>query len=462
MTMTATYSAEDNKLRLYPARRLDDELYARVKEAGFKWAPKQELFVAPKWSPAREDLCVELAGEIEPEELTLAERAQMKAERLEGLAVRRTADARGFAAAAASISERFAMGQPILIGHHSEKKARKDKEKLERNRQRAVKAQETAHYWNYRAQGVERFANMKSDPFVIARRIDTLLKELRTHQRTLNDAFTCLGLWQRIEAKREELEPANWRETVQHYVGMSFKSGYCCAAPFKTEKNWSMCGALLDEELSHDEALQLCLTYHARILNSQTTSRYIQHTLNRLAFERSRLGEVARFDGDLKATTLQAFARTHGADTPKATRTVDGFTLKCASPLPVHLGEGLEITLSDDGWCDLMQAVGYTVPEKKRSAKPPLLNLDVKSIEAAMYGRVIEYEVRPMAKSEHAKIAHGYKGVRLSTCGQFRFRTAMVMSERGSTTLVAILLTDSKKHAIPESDAVKHKAGAVA
>ena len=64
-TITATYSPEDNKIRLYASSRLDAETYARVKAAGFVWAPKQELFVAPKWTPAREDLAMELAGEIE-------------------------------------------------------------------------------------------------------------------------------------------------------------------------------------------------------------------------------------------------------------------------------------------------------------------------------------------------------------------------------------------------------------
>ena len=91
MTITATYSPEDNKLRLYPSRRLDAETFERVKAAGFKWAPRQELFVAPKWTPAREDLAAELAGEIEPEEMTLAERATLKAERLDALAAKRHA-----------------------------------------------------------------------------------------------------------------------------------------------------------------------------------------------------------------------------------------------------------------------------------------------------------------------------------------------------------------------------------
>ena len=84
-TISATYSPEDNKIRLYASARLDAETFQRVKDAGFKWAPKQELFVAPSWSCAREDLALELAGEIEPEEMTLAERAQMKADRLDAI-----------------------------------------------------------------------------------------------------------------------------------------------------------------------------------------------------------------------------------------------------------------------------------------------------------------------------------------------------------------------------------------
>jgi hypothetical protein len=44
MTYTATYSPEDNKLRLYNSTRLDREIYARVRGAGFIYAPKQELF----------------------------------------------------------------------------------------------------------------------------------------------------------------------------------------------------------------------------------------------------------------------------------------------------------------------------------------------------------------------------------------------------------------------------------
>jgi hypothetical protein len=35
-----------------------------MKAAGFRWAPKQELFVAPSWMPEREDLLLDLCDEI--------------------------------------------------------------------------------------------------------------------------------------------------------------------------------------------------------------------------------------------------------------------------------------------------------------------------------------------------------------------------------------------------------------
>ncbi len=64
----ATYSPEDNKLRLYAAYRLDNEDYQKIKKAGFRWAPKQELFVAPRWTPAREDVLLEFVDEIGDED----------------------------------------------------------------------------------------------------------------------------------------------------------------------------------------------------------------------------------------------------------------------------------------------------------------------------------------------------------------------------------------------------------
>ena len=71
MSYTVTYSPEDNKLRLYSSLHPDAETYARVKAEGFKFAPKQDLFVAPMWTPSRVDLLLELCGEIDDEDTAL-------------------------------------------------------------------------------------------------------------------------------------------------------------------------------------------------------------------------------------------------------------------------------------------------------------------------------------------------------------------------------------------------------
>jgi hypothetical protein len=169
--ITATYSPEDNKLRLYASSRLDTETYERVKAAGFKWAPKQDLFVAPMWTPSREDLCIELAGEIGDEDTTLVERAEVKADRLDDLSTRRAQDGDRAQNAVHAIADGIPFGQPILVGHHSERHARKDAEKIEKGMRRAVEMWKAAEYWQSRAKGAIRLAKYKERPDVRARRI---------------------------------------------------------------------------------------------------------------------------------------------------------------------------------------------------------------------------------------------------------------------------------------------------
>ncbi len=160
MTFTATYSPDDNKLRLYASSRLDAATYASVKAAGFRWAPKQDLFFAT-WSPTGADMLIELAGEIDDEDTTLAERAEVRADRFETYSENRAAGAEAASKAVAAIADGIPMGQPILVGHHSEKRARKDAERITSGMRRAVKLWDEASYWADRATGALRNAKYK-------------------------------------------------------------------------------------------------------------------------------------------------------------------------------------------------------------------------------------------------------------------------------------------------------------
>lgn len=180
--MTATYSPEDNKLRLSSPTRLDADTYARVKAAGFSWAPKQQIFIGPMWTPERADLLTELCGEIGDEDSTLVERAEERAERFEGYRENRADDAEAAHRAVSAIADGIPLGQPILIGHHSEKHARKDAQRIENGMKRAVKMWETANYWKSRAAGAIRHAKYKEIPAVRARRIKGLESDIRVYR----------------------------------------------------------------------------------------------------------------------------------------------------------------------------------------------------------------------------------------------------------------------------------------
>jgi len=359
----ATYSAEDNKLRIYASERLDAETYNKLKSFGFNWAPKQKLFVAPRWTPSREDLCLELAGDIFPEMTTMAERAEAKAERLAGIAMRKAEAATAYDKAANNYSASFSNGQPILVGHHSEKKARNISEKAQRARDNAIKAAKSVNYWNWKISGTLHHAERKNSSDVRQRRIKTLLKELRDLQRAINKANRIRDEWLTVESN-EDIE----KYALKLYVHD---------------------GGSTDEEkldfqaglISHADLKEKRISAWTASAESPTRARWIAHVLNRLSYERSFLGEIPRFAGLLTPVILQGFARTMGAEKPKACASEIGFSLSSPVSLPIHLDQGKKIDLSENQWRDLMHSCGYIVEIKKRrkssstKANSPIINL---------------------------------------------------------------------------------------
>ncbi|MEP4034124.1 DUF3560 domain-containing protein [Roseibium polysiphoniae] len=437
---TATYSPEDNKLRLYADRRLDAETHARVKSLGFKWAPKQELFVAPKWTPKREDLCVELAGEIEPEGTTLAERAEAKAERLDALADKRERQSNAFLKAADDLSQAFPMGQPILVGHHSERKARRTQERMHNNMDKAVRASKAVQHWQWKAAGVERHANHKNSERTRANRIKTLLAELRDHQRDLNHAALCLKVW----------EKATTDEAITKMAGAYLNKEPLCY--------WDHYRAFSDGKLTAQDLRDISIRNSQAIVDSPSRHRWIDHILNRLAYERELLGPVDRFEGTLTPVILQAFAREHGAMKPTAKASDLGFELTSTVLLPLHLANSETLELSADGWRELMQAVGYTVPAEK-PALPPILNFRANGQQLIgsrgdILGRKDTFAQVEMTKERYRSLPSFSRWTETSACGTFRFKIGPDPDFKGpyySCPRVAIFLTDSKEHPIPES-----------
>ena len=292
--MNATYSPEDNKLRLRSEERLDTDLFNRVKGAGFRWAPKQELFVAPMWTPSRADLLLELCGEIGDEDTSLVDRAGERAERFEVYSDKRADDAHRAKDAVDDLADNIPFGQPILVGHHSEKKARKHAQKIENGMKYAVKMWETSEYWTRRAAGAIRAAKYKERPDVRARRIKKLEAEKRKQGRNKGDAEKLLKLWNSEEKELDFTRAKNiagfeWisREfTLEKYPRPESVSQY--------EGMQSLYSALKDGIITPEQAKEIANKHHTKGIG--WSDRWIQHIDNRLLYEKAMLDEQGGSD----------------------------------------------------------------------------------------------------------------------------------------------------------------------
>jgi len=295
--MTATYSPDDNKLRLYASSRLDPDTYQRVKAAGFIWAPKQELFVAPMWTPQREDLLIELCGEIDDEDKSLTERAEERAERFEDYSEHRAEDADRAHKAVSAITDNIPMGQPILVGHHSERHARRDAEKIENGMRRAVKMWEQSKYWQSRAAGAIRHAKYKELPSVRARRIKGLEAEKRKHERTKKEKEFQLKFWRGELGKKGggtfEVNQATalWFCNSYDHASRCFPlADYPRTPPASQyEGSMSLWSALDGGVITAEQIPALTIPAKERVI--ENCDRWLTHINNRLEYERAMMQE---------------------------------------------------------------------------------------------------------------------------------------------------------------------------
>lgn len=298
-TYTATYSPEDNKLRLYASTRLDRETFDRVKELGFKWAPQQRLFVAPKWTPAREDLLIELAGEIEDEDKTLAERAEERAERFNGHSESRLEDANRTRDAVRKIADAIPFGQPILVGHHSEARARKDAARIQDGMGRAVRLWDQSEYWSRRAAASLAHAEHKENPGVRARRLKGLEADMRAAERLRDQTIDALNQWSKPGITHAEALLLA-RCLV---VTLPLKPGDPEGQKFGPTAYGILANEYPDQYAPRtlDEVVEAAKTAWSRPV--ATYNRWIAHYTNRIAFERAMLSEqgaMAATDHDIE------------------------------------------------------------------------------------------------------------------------------------------------------------------
>ncbi|KXL10437.1 DUF3560 domain-containing protein [Escherichia coli] len=399
----ATYSPDDNKLRLYAASRLDPETYKKVHDAGFRWAPRQALFVAPAWTPGREDVLLSLAGEIEDEDSTLAERQEARAERFTGYSGKRASESAQALDEVERLAAMIPPGQPILVGHHSERRARRDAQRIENGMKRAVMLFERAEYWEERARSALLHAKYKERPDVRWRRI------------------------KKIEASSHDHISACF--PLDTYPRPAEKSQY--------EGSRSLWSALDDDIITTEQAREIAIRCHERQIQHQ--QRWVNHYQNRLIYERAMLDE----SGGVVTRTQdfepggQVFSRGEWLTIIRVNKS-NGAVSSVTTPNYSFLGYSGTMKVTPDRITDYKAPSAEEAAVASQAAKrPPVVNYPGEGF-------------REMTKTQWAALPRDCKAVRsvaeTEDHGAYRYRRTMDNNFR----LVNVYITDIKITEIPQ------------
>ncbi len=149
-----------------------------------------------------------------------AERLEDRADALRAKAERRDAEATARLAAADAIADRIPLGQPILVGHHSERGHRADLKRIHNHMDRFVEAYGEARNAERASKAADGHMARREAPLVVARRIERLETDPRRTTAVLQGRSAAYGgripdgEWKaQLEANVEHVEAqlAYWR-----------------------------------------------------------------------------------------------------------------------------------------------------------------------------------------------------------------------------------------------------------
>lgn len=354
---TATYSPEDNKLRLYIGR-VPREEYLKLKAEGWKALHKQREaghgdFVAT-WTPDREDTALSYCEEgedIGDEDYSPEERAADRAERFSGYRDKRASEA-------GESADTFEAG-PSAFGHQNRHRAERQAARHDRHRGRALTQWAKAEYWQERTAGVIAHALHKSSPETRRGRILTLEAEQRKHEKSREEFAKRYRGWESVltldgadellplEGDRKEWKPAQRLAYALANSGSCWTHFYhptCEAANEKAREIWKHGFSTYDlltntefigqpfERLTPRQVAELWLSKMRKPDCTECHSyRWSQHYIMRLSYENAMLenegGKAA--DVEMEVGGWIGNHQIHKVNKSNTTGRVVSVTLKC-------------------------------------------------------------------------------------------------------------------------------------
>ncbi len=155
-----------------------------------------------------------------------AERKEARIDRLESRAAKAQSESTAAYKAAHSIMEHIPPGQPILVGHHSEQRHRRDLDKIDRNMRKSVEADEKAGYYAARAEAAASNTAISSDDPEAVEKLQAKLEGLQSEQ-TMMKAVNAYYRKHKTLDGCPELTPE-----VRQGIEKSWSMGWYVGVPF--------------------------------------------------------------------------------------------------------------------------------------------------------------------------------------------------------------------------------------
>jgi hypothetical protein len=176
----ATYNKATGYMRIYFNEKPNTETIQEMKERGFRYKPYDKSWSA-SWNPERGNYASKLTGKP-LDEVNISKFSEAKADRLQEAANKHQTKSNQYSDAEHKILDNIPLGQPILVGHHSEKHHRKDLDKANNLMKKSIEEQEIANKYKQRAENIRG----GDSPKTIQNRIKKLEAEERMYHRKIS------------------------------------------------------------------------------------------------------------------------------------------------------------------------------------------------------------------------------------------------------------------------------------
>lgn len=210
MKAEATYNKATGWIQIKFEEKPDRKILDELKAEGFRYRPKSRTWAA-KANSVREELIEKLAGKIE--EVSYEVDPQKRAEKYQRLADKYKKQADEYYESERKILSVIPPGQPILVGHHSERRHRRDLERAERNRKKGMEARELAEKYQRLANEQKYIVEKGENPKTIYNRIKKLESEERSLKRQIEEYKESEPKW--VPERKKTLERVQYRLGIE-------------------------------------------------------------------------------------------------------------------------------------------------------------------------------------------------------------------------------------------------------